>query len=121
MNEGIRSRARQRALYQAWITYKTHGKPYATLAANPYTSTHDESRGSALDFGITTKDGSKPSSDAAEFDWLHTNGVKRGIRWTGANFRPVEQWHHNGGYPATIPDHLGTPARCATDNLEMTI
>lgn len=103
VNEGIRSRERQQALYEAWKTYQKYGRPYASLAANPYTSTHDHTRGSALDFGITRADGTNRALTQAEFDWLHTNGVRRGIRWTGANFRPVEQWHHNGGYTATAP------------------
>ncbi len=106
VNEGIRSRDRQVQLYRNWI----NKVPGATLAAfaswGPparFTSTHDESRGSALDFGITRADGSNRALTQAEFDWVHANGVRRGIRWTGANFRPVEQWHHNGGYPATEP------------------
>lgn len=102
VNEGIRSRARQQSLYQAWQTYKKYGKPYASLAANPYTSTHDESRGSALDFGITMANGDNRALTQTEFNWVHANGVRRGIQWTGRYFNPVEQWHHNGGYAATV-------------------
>lgn len=103
VNEGIRSRPRQKMLRDAWETYQRDRHPWAALAAVIYTSTHDQSRGSALDFGITRKDGSNRALTQAEFDWVHANGVRRGIRWTGAGFRPVEQWHHNGGYPATVP------------------
>lgn len=105
VNEGIRSRDRQVLLYRNWI----NKVPGATLAAfaswGPparFTSTHDESRGSALDFGITRADGSNRALTSAEFAWLHGRAPERGIRWTGAGFARVEPWHHNGGYPAAV-------------------
>lgn len=105
VNEGIRSRPRQLLLYSNWI----HKVPGATLAAYAtagpppkYTSSHDESRGSAMDFGITRADGSNRALTQAEFDWLHGRAPERGIRWTGRDFNPREQWHHNGGYPAAV-------------------
>lgn len=103
VNEGIRSRPRQKMLREAWDHYQRFGTPWASLAATIYNSTHDESRGSALDFGITRADGSNRALTQGEFDWVHTLGVRRGIQWTGRYFNPVEQWHHNGGYPASVP------------------
>lgn len=97
VNEGIRSRSRQDYLY-----YTVYRKQGGALAAYPYTSTHDHTRGSALDFGITRADGSNRALTPAEFDWLHHRAPERGIRWTGANFSRVEPWHHNGGYPASV-------------------
>lgn len=104
VNEGIRSIGRQILLYNQYLH---HG---GALAAKVYpgpppegTSTHDPSRGSALDFGITDKDGNNRALTDAEFAWLHANGTRRGIQWTGAYFSRVEQWHHNGGYAASLP------------------
>lgn len=105
VNEGIRSRARQDYLY-----YTVYLKEHGALAAYPYTSTHDETRGSALDFGITDRNGNNRALTQAEFDWLHARAPKRGIAWTGANFIRVEQWHHNGGYPATVAPIAGVNA-----------
>lgn len=96
VNEGIRSHERQDYLYDQYLH---HG---GALAATPYTSTHDATRGSALDFGITRPDGSNRALTQAEFDWLHARAPQRGIRWTGAGFARVEQWHHNGGYAASV-------------------
>lgn len=96
VNEGIRSRDRQLKLYNDML-YRG-----GALAARPYTSTHDASRGSALDFGITRPDGSNRALTPAEFDWLHKRAPQRGIRWTGASFARVEPWHHNGGYSAAL-------------------
>lgn len=105
VNEGVRSRARQAALYQAWETYKKNGNPFATLAANPYTSTHDSTRGSALDVGVTSATGVNRAPTADEWAWIHSQGVKRGIRWTGQSFNPREEWHHNGGYAEILPPY----------------
>jgi hypothetical protein len=97
VNEGIRSRERQDYLYDLYLH---HG---GALAANPYSSTHDHTRGSALDFGITSRSGVNRALTPTEFDWLHTRAPLRGIRWTGASFWRVEPWHHNGGYLASLP------------------
>lgn len=97
VNEGIRSRDRQNYLY-----YVVYLQQHGALAASPYTSTHDASRGSALDFGITDKNGNNRALTQAEFDWLHMRAPYRGILWTGANFARVEPWHHNGGYVAVV-------------------
>ncbi len=97
VNEGIRSPERQDYLY-----YVVYLQQHGALAASPYTSTHDASRGSALDFGITSADGVNRALTQAEFDWLHMRAPYRGILWTGANFVRVEPWHHNGGYVAVV-------------------
>lgn len=96
VNEGIRSRERQDYLYDLYLH---HG---GALAANPYSSTHDHTRGSALDFGVTSKFGMNRALSPSEFDWLHARAPLRGIRWTGADFWRVEPWHHNGGYVASV-------------------
>lgn len=101
VNEGIRSRERQAYLYNQYLY---HG---GALAASPYTSTHDHTRGSALDFGITRPDGSNRALTSDEFAWLHAHAPRRGILWTGANFIRVEPWHHNGGYAASLPPITG--------------
>lgn len=101
VNEGIRSRERQDYLYALFLSGR------GALAANPYTSTHDHTRGSALDFGVTMPNGQNRALSQAEFDWLHAQAPKRGIRWTGAGFSRVEPWHHNGGYDATLPPITG--------------
>jgi hypothetical protein len=109
VNEGIRSRPRQKMLRDAWEHYQRAGYPWAALAAALYFSTHDESRGSALDFGITQADGTNRAMTRAEAEWVHVHGAARGVRWTGQFFNPQEQWHHNGGYPATLPPIPGAP------------
>ncbi len=102
VNEGIRSRERQNYLY-----YTVYLKENGALAAYPYTSTHDSTRGSALDFGITDRNGNNRALSPAEFDWLHGRAPRRGIAWTGANFIRVEPWHHNGGYAASVAPIVG--------------
>lgn len=110
VNEGIRSVERQILLYDQYLhhggalaAYATSGPPKRGM------STHDPSRGSALDFGITGADGSNRALTPAEFDWVHSRGPLRGIQWTGRLFSRVEPWHHNGGYPAVLPPILGAP------------
>ena len=104
VNEAIRERPRQKQLRDAWDAYVARGKrpPVASLAAVVYTSTHDPSRANALDFGITMANGKNRAMTTAEAQWVHDNGPRRGIRWTGRDFRPQESWHHNAGYPATV-------------------
>lgn len=103
VNEGIRSIERQILLYNRYL--HQGGALAATVYPGPPpkgTSTHDPSRGSALDFGITSADGVNRALTQAEFDWLHMRAPYRGILWTGANFVRVEPWHHNGGYVAVV-------------------
>ena len=110
VNEGVRSKPDQEAKLAAWQRY-VRGGPWAPLAASPlYTSTHDESRGSALDFGVTMPDGRNRAMTMSEQSWVVKRGRQRGIRWTGADFRPTpEPWHFNGGYPAELAP-LASPA-----------
>lgn len=103
VNEGIRSKARMRLLRAAWETFLRYGTPWAALAAALYFSTHREEIGTALDFGITRKDGSNRAMTVAEAAWVHEHGVPRGILHTGGSFNPPESWHHNGGYAYTLP------------------
>jgi hypothetical protein len=105
VNEAVRERPRQRQLRDDWDAYVARGyrPPVASLAARCYLSTHDYTRGSGLDFGITMANGKNRAMTAAEAQWVHDNGPRRGIRWTGRDFRPQESWHHNAGYPATVP------------------
>ena len=105
VNEGVRSRERQALLRRRYEDYRAGG-PWAALAAALYTSTHDESRGSALDFGVTNSDGTNRALTMSEHSWLVIRGAQRGIRWTGGDpsfMSPPESWHFNGGFPATIP------------------
>jgi hypothetical protein len=112
VNEGNRSKARQRYLRSKWEAYRAGG-PWAALAAALYFSTHDESRGNALDFGVTNRDGSNRALTMSEHAWLVARGKLRGIVWTGGDptfMSPPESWHFNG-YPqrATIPPLVLTP------------
>jgi hypothetical protein len=107
VNEGIRSRRRMELLRAAWEKYLRDGTPFAALAAALYFSTHREEIGTALDFGITQEDGTNRAMTPAEAAWVHEHGVRRGIVWTGRTFKPQESWHHNGGYPASIPPITG--------------
>jgi hypothetical protein len=105
VNEGNRSRLRQAYLRRKWEAYRAGG-PWAALAAALYFSTHDQSRGNALDFGVTNADGSNRSLTMSEHAWLVARGRDRGIVWTGGDptfMSPSELWHFNG-YPerATI-------------------
>lgn len=104
VNEGVRSRPDQASKLAAWQAYRAGG-PWAPLAASPlYTSTHDEAKGSALDFGVTMPDGSNRAMTMSEQSWVVQQGALRGIRWTGRDFRPTpESWHFNGGFPASLP------------------
>lgn len=108
VNEGVRSKDDQAAKLAAWQRYQ-RGGPWAPLAASPlFTSTHDESHGSAIDFGVTLPDGRNRAMTMSEQDWVVKRGRQRGIRWTGAGFRPTpESWHFNGGYDAEVPPLAG--------------
>jgi hypothetical protein len=102
VNEGIRSRPRQRALRMAWELYKAGMGPWAALAAALYYSTHDETRGSAIDFGITMANGQNRALTVAEAAWVDANGPRRGILPTGMSFNPQERWHKNAGYAWSV-------------------
>lgn len=114
VNEGIRSRPRQTMLRRAWEAY-LRGGPWAALAALEFTSTHDWTRGSAIDFGVTTADGQNRRLTMSEHAWVVSRGRQRGIIWTGGDpsfMRPAELWHFNV-YPerATVPPNDFTPAQ----------
>ena len=115
VNEGVRSKPDQASKLADWNAYQ-RGGPWAPLAASPlYTSTHDESRGSALDFGVTMPDGTNRALTMSEHSWVVTRGRQRGIRWTGRDFRPTpETWHFNGGYDAELPPLTDTASGGAT-------
>lgn len=102
-NEGLRSRERQRMLRTAYETYLRDGHPFANLAAPLFFSYHDEeTRGVAADVGTIDKHGVYRQPTAAEFAWIHARAAMRGFIWTGADFRPVEVWHIEGGHPAKL-------------------
>jgi hypothetical protein len=119
VNEGNRSRLRQAYLRRKWEAYRAGG-PWAALAAALYFSTHDQSRGNALDFGVTNADGSNRSLTMSEHAWLVARGRERGIVWTGGDptfMSPSELWHFNG-YPerATIPPKPVAPEPSKEDD-----
>ncbi|MDY0891890.1 hypothetical protein [Frigoribacterium sp. CFBP9030] len=114
VNEGIRSRPRQTMLRRAWESY-LRGGPWAALAALEFTSTHDWTRGSAIDFGVTMPDGRNRALTMSEHAWVVSRGRQRGIVWTGGDpsfMWPAELWHFNV-YPerATIAPIDFTPAQ----------
>jgi len=124
VNEGNRSRLRQAYLRRKWRAYRAGG-PWAALAAALFFSTHDESRGNALDFGVTNADGSNRSLTMSEHAWLVARGRERGIVWTGGDpsfMSPSELWHFNG-YPerATIPPLKPEPEPSKEDDDMITI
>ena len=95
-NEGVRSRARQKTLREAWEHYLRFGSPFANLAAVLYTSTHDVvNAGNAVDIGVTRPDGSNRALTQVEHDWIVERGARRGVVWTGRGFSPREGWHFN--------------------------
>lgn len=96
VNEGVRSRARQKDLRDDWEDYRYRGGAWAALAAVLYTSSHDESKGDAVDFGVTNADGTNRALTMSEHAWVVSRGRKRGLVWTGKDFRPTpESWHFN--------------------------
>lgn len=102
-NEGIRELDRQEDLYDLYLH---HG---GALAAYPGTSTHGPQIGTAVDFGITRKDGSNRALTTAEFAALYAILARRGIQHTGATFRIPEAWHCNGIYTAELPPITNAP------------
>lgn len=99
-NEGVRSKERQDLLWNRWVSYQ-NGGPVASLAARPYSSTHDPSRGSAVDIGVTREDGTNRALSPAEHEWLRANGPALGVIWTGGdpNFMSPAEWWHFNVYP----------------------
>jgi hypothetical protein len=110
-NEGVREIPRQQELFDGYQR-KLDGDPaYANynLAAYPGTSTHGPQIGTAVDFGITRKDGSNRALVGNEWTQLYRILERRGIRHTGATFRVYEAWHCNGIYAAELPPITNAP------------
>lgn len=90
VNEGRRSRARQRQYRKAYLDYLAGRGPYAPLAAALYFSRHDEvNHGNAADLG--GPDGS--AINAAEQAAIRKFANVVGILYTGPSFSPPELWH----------------------------
>lgn len=96
-NEGVRELDRQQELYDLHQKDPAHW----ALAAVPGYSTHGPQIGTAVDFGITRKDGTNRALTGDEFQQLYVILGRRGVVHTGAYFRIPEAWHCNGIYAAT--------------------
>lgn len=118
VNEGNRSRPRQRQLRTAYEAYRAGRGPWAALAAILYTSTHDESRGNGIDFGVTYPDGSNRALTAAQHSWLVNRGRLRGLIWTGREFETPESWHFNGDGSRAVIAPTAAPAAHIVKELE---
>jgi len=104
-NEGMRSRADQRLVWNAYALFLAGRGPWAPRAATCYTSIHDEvNHGNAIDFG-------GPGGAVVPqhvHDVMVQVGPKYGVIWTGANFG--EWWHFEVKYDRIVimaPDDLG--------------
>lgn len=101
VNEGRRTRARQRTLRQRFEAY-LRGGPWAPLAAVLFTSRHDEvNHGNAADLG-------GPNGEAlnkAEIAALKKYGPDFGIQFTGLTFSPPEPWHVEGDGTTPVPEY----------------
>lgn len=85
INEARRSRPDQLKFWNAYQVFRRYGRPWAAVAAVPYTSKHD----SGLAFDLAGPGGSV-ISDAAHA-LLVKYGPRFGIHWIGRNFG--EKWH----------------------------
>lgn len=117
VNEGNRSRPRQRSKRAAYEAFKAGRGPWAPLAAVLYTSTHDESRGNGLDFGVTTRDGRNRALTVGEHAWLVARGRLRGVIWTGVDFG--ESWHFNGYDNRAVLAPSSTGRVVITENIKI--
>lgn len=88
VNEGRRSRADQRLVWNAYALFLAGRGPWAPRAAQPFTSIHDEIlHGNAVDFG-------GPGGEvipAAVHAVMVSLAARFGVFWTGRNFG--EWWH----------------------------
>lgn len=101
VNEGRRTRVRQRTLRQRYESY-LRGGPYAPLAAVLFTSRHDEvNHGNAADLG--GPDGQV--LNAAEVAAIRKYGPDFGVSFTGLSFVPPEPWHVEADGRTPIPDY----------------
>jgi hypothetical protein len=85
VNEGRRSKEDQTKFWNAYQRFVKYGKPWAAVAAFPFTSKHND--GLAFDLGGP---GGSVISDFAHA-LLVKYGPKFGIHWTGKGFG--EKWH----------------------------
>lgn len=116
VNEGNRSKARQRYMRAKYEAYRDGKGPWAALAAVLYTSTHDESRGNGIDFGVTMRDGRNRALTPTEHAWLVNRGRLRGVVWTGVDFG--ESWHFNGYDGRAVLSPSSTGQVVITDNIK---
>lgn len=101
VNEGRRTRDRQRTLRQRYEAF-LRGGPWAPLAAVLFTSRHDEVRhGNAADLG--GPDGE--ALNAAEIAALKKYGPDFGVQFTGLTFSPPEPWHVEADGRTPIPQY----------------
>lgn len=111
VNEGRRTRARQRILRAAWEAFR-RGGPWAALAAVLYTSRHDEvNHGNAADLGGPDGEALNAAERAAIAKW----GPSFGVHFTGLGFDPPEPWHVEGDMVTPVPGWGAvTPASSST-------
>lgn len=101
VNEGRRTRARQRTLRARWEAFM-RGGPYAPLAAVLYLSRHDEvNHGNAADLGGPNGE----ALNAAEIAAIKKYGPDFGVHFTGLTFNPPEPWHVEGNGATPIPHY----------------
>ena len=101
VNEGRRTRARQRTLRQRYEAF-LRGGPWAPLAAVLFTSRHDEvNHGNAADLG--GPDGE--ALNAAEIAAIKKYGPDFGVQFTGLTFSPPEPWHVEADGRTPIPQY----------------
>ena len=100
INEGRRTRARQKLMRQAYEAY-LDGGPWAALAAILYTSRHDElTHGNAADLGGPNGEALNTAERAA----ISKYGPAFGVHFVGLTFSPPEPWHVEGDMVTPVPD-----------------
>jgi len=115
VNEARRSRADQLSFWNAYRTFVRYGRPWAAVAAVPYTSKHDS--GLAFDLGGP---GGSVISDAAHA-FLVKYGPRFGIHWIGKNFG--EKWHFEyvPGTASVLASNISpTPINIPKEEKDMT-
>jgi len=101
VNEGRRTRARQRTLRARWEAF-VRGGPWAPLAAVLYLSRHDEvNHGNAADLGGPNGE----ALNAAEIAAIKKYGPDFGVDFVGLTFDPPEPWHVEGDGVTPIPHY----------------
>lgn len=110
INEGIREDDRALQLYADYVRDPAHNPLAAYASKGPppvITTTHRAAIGTAIDVGITRKDGTNRAMTPDENAWWNSRAVLRGILATGLGFARPEAWHRNGGYAAVLPPITG--------------